>query len=94
MDDSRLVIAFAALTGPLPKAGVAVLGVLLAVVLLAADRRVRALAMLVATGGFLLKRGASPGVGVADLIHFDWTGFVLVATFMTALVVESAFLRI
>jgi putative inorganic carbon (hco3(-)) transporter len=48
VDDSRLVIAFAALTGPLPKTGVAVLGVLLAVVLLAGDRRVRALTMLVA----------------------------------------------
>ena len=48
VDDSRLVIAFAALTGPLPKAGVASLGVLLAVVLMlgGASRRAQALAML------------------------------------------------
>ncbi len=44
----RLVIALAALTGPLPKAGVIVVAVLAAVVLLAPDRRVRALAMLAA----------------------------------------------
>ena len=46
MDDSALVIAFAALTGPLPKAGVVAVAALAAVVLLARDRRVRALAML------------------------------------------------
>jgi putative inorganic carbon (hco3(-)) transporter len=40
------VIAFAALTGPLPKAGVVVVAALAAVVLLARDRRARALAML------------------------------------------------
>jgi O-antigen ligase len=42
----RLVIALAALTGPLPKAGVIVVAALAAVVLLAPDRRARALAML------------------------------------------------
>jgi putative inorganic carbon (hco3(-)) transporter len=42
----RLVIALAALTGPLPKAGVIVVAVLAALVLLAPDRRARALAML------------------------------------------------
>jgi putative inorganic carbon (hco3(-)) transporter len=46
VDDSALVIAFAALTGPLPKAGVVAVAALAAVVLLARDRRVRALAML------------------------------------------------
>ncbi len=40
------VIAFAALTGPLPKAGVVVVAVLVAVVLLASERRNRALGML------------------------------------------------
>jgi len=40
------VIAFAALTGPLPKAGVVVVAALAAAVLLARDRRARALAML------------------------------------------------
>ncbi|MGH2891699.1 MAG: O-antigen ligase family protein, partial [Solirubrobacteraceae bacterium] len=40
------MIAFAALTGPLPKAGVVVVALLAAVVLLARDRRARALAML------------------------------------------------
>jgi putative inorganic carbon (HCO3(-)) transporter len=48
VDDSALVIAFAALTGPLPKAGVVVVALLAAAALLAADRRVRALAMLAA----------------------------------------------
>jgi O-antigen ligase len=46
VDDSALVIAFAALTGPLPKAGVVLVALLAAVVLLAHDRRVRAAAML------------------------------------------------
>src|SRR6185312_10379132 len=46
VDDSALVIAFAALTGPLPKAGVVVVAALAAAVLLARDRRARALAML------------------------------------------------
>jgi putative inorganic carbon (hco3(-)) transporter len=46
VDDSALVIAFAALTGPLPKAGVIVVAALAAAVLLARDRRARALAML------------------------------------------------
>ena len=40
------MIAFAALTGPLPKAGVVVVAVLAAVVLLVSDRRARAVAML------------------------------------------------
>jgi putative inorganic carbon (HCO3(-)) transporter len=40
------VIAFAALTGPLPKAGVVVVALLVAVVLLATERRTRAWAML------------------------------------------------
>jgi putative inorganic carbon (hco3(-)) transporter len=40
------VIAFAALTGPLPKAGVVVAAALAAIVLLVADRRARAVAML------------------------------------------------
>ncbi|HWE10550.1 MAG TPA: hypothetical protein VG325_14455, partial [Solirubrobacteraceae bacterium] len=42
------MIAFAALTGPLPKAGVIVVAVLAALVLLTPDRRARALAMLAA----------------------------------------------
>ncbi len=42
----RLVIALAALTGPLPKAGVIAVAVLAALVLLTPDRRARALAML------------------------------------------------
>ena len=42
----RLVIALAALSGPLPKAGVIVVALLVALVILAPDRRVRALAML------------------------------------------------
>jgi putative inorganic carbon (hco3(-)) transporter len=46
VDDSAYVIAFAALTGPLPKAGVVVVALLAAAVLLARDRRARALAML------------------------------------------------
>jgi O-antigen ligase len=41
----RLVVAFAALTGPLPKAGVIVVAVVSALVLLTPDRRTRALAM-------------------------------------------------
>ncbi len=40
------MIAFAALTGPLPKAGVVVVAALAAVALLVSDRRARALAML------------------------------------------------
>jgi putative inorganic carbon (hco3(-)) transporter len=40
------VIAFAALTGPLPKAGVVVVAALAAVALLVSDRRARAVAML------------------------------------------------
>ena len=69
MDDSRFVIAFAALTGPLPKAGVAVLGVLLAAVLLAVDRRVRALAML---GALLL----SPVLLLTDIWSSPQLGVV------------------
>jgi O-antigen ligase len=46
VDDSVLVIAFAALTGPLPKAGVIVVALLAAAVLLARDERLRAGAML------------------------------------------------
>ncbi|MGI9184240.1 MAG: O-antigen ligase family protein [Solirubrobacteraceae bacterium] len=40
------MLAFAALTGPLPKAGVVVVALLVAVVLLASERRTRALGML------------------------------------------------
>jgi putative inorganic carbon (HCO3(-)) transporter len=43
---ARVVIAFAALTGPLPKAGVVAVALLAALVLLARSRRARALAML------------------------------------------------
>jgi putative inorganic carbon (HCO3(-)) transporter len=43
---AREVIAFAALTGPLPKAGIVAVALLGALVLLAGGRRVRALAML------------------------------------------------
>jgi MFS family permease len=43
-------------------------------------------AILVATVGFSLRRGTDPPFRPADLARFDWTGFVLVATFMTALV--------
>jgi len=46
VDDSAYVIAFAALTGPLPKTGVVVVAALAAAVLLARDRRIRAGAML------------------------------------------------
>jgi putative inorganic carbon (hco3(-)) transporter len=46
VDHLRLVIAFAALSGPLPKAGVVGAGLLVALTLLAGDRRARALAML------------------------------------------------
>jgi putative inorganic carbon (HCO3(-)) transporter len=46
VDDSVLVIAFAALTGPLPKAGVVVVALVAVVALLVVDRRVRALLML------------------------------------------------
>jgi O-antigen ligase len=53
VDDSALVIAFAALTGPLPKAGVVVVAALVAIVMTGVptlargpDLRVRALAML------------------------------------------------
>lgn len=46
MDDSPVVIAFAALTGPLPKVGVIAVALLAAVVLLTPARRVRAPAML------------------------------------------------
>jgi MFS family permease len=45
-----------------------------------------AVAMLVATGVFLLKRGVHPPFKAASLVYFDWTGFVFVALFMTSLV--------
>jgi MFS family permease len=45
-----------------------------------------AAAMLVATAGFMLRRGLDPPFQATDLARFDWTGFVLVATFMTSLV--------
>jgi putative inorganic carbon (hco3(-)) transporter len=60
VDDLRLVIAFAALSGPLPKAGVVAVALLIAVVLLAGDRRVRALAML---GALIL----SPALLLSDI---------------------------
>jgi putative inorganic carbon (hco3(-)) transporter len=60
VDDPRLVIAFAALSGPLPKAGVVAVAGLVAVVLLAGDRRLRALAML---GALIL----SPVLLLADI---------------------------
>ncbi|HEY2439483.1 MAG TPA: O-antigen ligase family protein [Solirubrobacteraceae bacterium] len=44
----RLVVAFAALSGPLPKAGVIAVALLAALILLTPDRRARALAMLTA----------------------------------------------
>ena len=56
------MIAFATLTGPLPKAGVIAVSLLAAVVLLASDRRVRALAML---GALVL----SPVLLVADIYN-------------------------
>jgi putative inorganic carbon (HCO3(-)) transporter len=56
------VIAFAALTGPLPKAGVMVLAALAAVVLLVVDRRARALAAL---GALVL----SPVLLLGDIWH-------------------------
>jgi MFS family permease len=43
------------------------------------------LAMLLATGGFLLRREPCPTFHAADLTRFDWTGFVLVAIFMISL---------
>jgi predicted MFS family arabinose efflux permease len=41
---------------------------------------------LVATGGFALKLDVHLPFKMASLVHFDWTGFVLVAWFMTSLV--------
>ena len=48
MDDLGFVITFAALSGPLPRAGVVAAALSVAVVLLAGDRRLRALAIWVA----------------------------------------------
>ena len=45
-----------------------------------------AAAILVATAGFSLNRSTDPPFRLVTLTRFDWTGFVLVATFMTALV--------
>jgi MFS family permease len=45
-----------------------------------------AAAILVATAGFSLNRSTDPPFRLVTLARFDWTGFVLVATFMTALV--------
>jgi len=56
------VIAFAALSGPLPKLGVVALGGLVAVLLLAADRRPKALAMLAALA-------LAPVLLLADIWH-------------------------
>ncbi len=65
----RLVIALAALTGPLPKAGVIVVALLAAAVLLARDRRVRAGAML---GALVL----SPVLLLAEIWHSPQLGIV------------------
>jgi MFS family permease len=45
-----------------------------------------AAAILIATAGFSLNRSTDPPFRLVTLARFDWTGFVLVATFMTALV--------
>jgi O-antigen ligase len=63
------VIAFAALTGPLPKAGVVAVAVLVALTLLATGRRARALAML---GTLIL----SPVLLVADIWSSPQLGVV------------------
>src|ERR1700757_5181747 len=65
----RLVIALAALTGPLPKAGVIVVAALAALVLLTPDRRARALAML---GALVL----APVLLLADIWHSPQLGIV------------------
>jgi len=65
----RLVIALAALTGPLPKAGVIVVAALAALVLLTPDRRARALAML---GALLL----SPVLLLAEIWRSPQLGIV------------------
>jgi O-antigen ligase len=65
----RLVIALAALTGPLPKAGVIVVALLAALVLLAPDRRARALAML---GALIL----SPVLLLAEIWRSPQLGIV------------------
>jgi putative inorganic carbon (HCO3(-)) transporter len=65
----RLVIALAALTGPLPKAGVIVVAALAALVLLSPDRRVRALAML---GALIL----APVLLLAEIWHSPQLGVV------------------
>jgi putative inorganic carbon (hco3(-)) transporter len=62
VDDSGVVIAFAALTGPLPKTGVVVVGLLAALALLASDRRARAAAIL---GALVL----APVLLLADIWH-------------------------
>jgi putative inorganic carbon (HCO3(-)) transporter len=63
------VIAFAAPTGPLPKAGVVVVALFIAVVLLSADRRVRALA---AMGALIL----SPALLLSDIWSSKQLGIV------------------
>src|ERR1700739_118585 len=65
----RLVIALAALSGPLPKAGVIVVALLVALVILAPDRRVRALAML---GALIL----SPVLLMAEIWRSPQLGIV------------------
>lgn len=65
----RLVIALAALTGPLPKAGVIVVAALAALVLLTPDRRARAVAML---GALVL----SPVLLLAEIWHSPQLGIV------------------
>jgi putative inorganic carbon (hco3(-)) transporter len=65
----RLVIALAALTGPLPKAGVIVVALLAALVLLTPDRRARALAML---GALVL----APVLLLAEIWHSPQLGVV------------------
>jgi O-antigen ligase len=69
VDDSAYVIAFAALTGPLPKAGVVVVALLAAVVLLARDRRARAASML---GALVL----SPVLLLTDIWNSPQLGIV------------------
>jgi MFS family permease len=43
-------------------------------------------AMVLATGGFILDRHKDPAFQRTALARFDWTGFILIALFMTALV--------
>jgi putative inorganic carbon (hco3(-)) transporter len=69
VDDSALVIALAALTGPVPKAGVIAVAVLAALVLLTPDPRARAVAML---GALVL----APVLLLAEIWHSPQLGIV------------------